>query len=132
MTTERVFFALGSLLAGTAVAAGAFGAHALRGRLAPDLLDAFSTAARYQMFHALALFAVAWGVSRWPEARLPLGGWMLVLGTLVFSGSLYLLALTGARWLGATTPIGGLLLIGGWAVLAWRSARTTSSPGHEG
>ena len=131
MTSERLFYALGSFLAGTAVAVGAFGAHALRGRLAPELLDAFSTGARYQMFHALALFAVAWGVSRWPEARLSLGGWMLVVGTMVFSGSLYLIALTGARWLGATTPIGGLLLIGGWAVLTWKSTRNTSTTGHE-
>ena len=64
MTSERVFFALGSFLAGTAVAAGAFGAHALKGRIAPELLDAFSTGARYQMFHALALLALAWAVTR--------------------------------------------------------------------
>jgi len=74
------------------------------------------------MFHALALLAVAWGVTRWPEARLDVGGWMLAAGTLVFSGSLMLMALTGARWMGAITPIGGLLLIGGWAVLTWRTA----------
>lgn len=122
MNTDRVFFAVGSFLAGTAVAAGAFGAHALEDRIAPELLAAFSTGARYQMFHALALLAVAWGVTRWPEARLDVGGWMLAAGTLVFSGSLMLMALTGARWMGAITPIGGLLLIGGWAALTWRTA----------
>ncbi len=122
MNTDRIFFAVGSVLAGTAVAAGAFGAHALKGRIAPELLAAFSTGSQYQIFHALALLAVAWGVTRWPEAGLGLGGWMLAAGTLVFSGSLYLMALTGARWMGAITPVGGLLLIGGWAVLAWRTA----------
>ncbi len=132
MNTDRVFFAVGSFLAGTAVAAGAFGAHALKDRIAPELLAAFSTGARYQMFHALALLAVAWGVTRWPEARLGLGGWMLAAGTLVFSGSLMLMALTGARWMGAITPIGGLLLIGGWAVLTWRTARHQPSPHHGG
>jgi uncharacterized membrane protein YgdD (TMEM256/DUF423 family) len=122
MANNRRFFAVGSALAATAVAAGAFGAHGLKTRIAPELLDAFSTGARYQMFHALALLAVAWGVTQWPDARLDLGGWMLAAGTLVFSGSLYLMALTGARWMGAITPIGGVLLIGGWAVLTWRSA----------
>ena len=132
MNSDRIFFALGSFLAGTAVAAGAFGAHALKDRIAPELLAAFSTGARYQMIHALALLAVAWGVARWPEARLGLGGWMLAAGTLVFSGSLMLMALTGARWMGAITPIGGLLLISGWAVLTWRTARRRPTPENGG
>ena len=123
MSSERRLFVLGSILAGTAVAAGAFGAHGLQGRVEPRLLEAFTTGARYQMFHALALFAVAWGVVHWPNARLDLAGWMLAAGTVVFSGSLYLMTMTGARWLGAITPIGGLLLIAGWAVLAWKTAR---------
>lgn len=123
VTSDRVFFSLGSLMAGTAVAAGAFGAHGLRGRVDADLLEVFSTGARYQMFHALALLAVAWAVARWPERRLEPGGWLLAAGTAIFSGSLYLMTVTGARWLGAVTPIGGLLLIGGWAVLVWRTAR---------
>ena len=127
VSAERRFFIIGSILAGTAVAAGAFGAHALQGRIAPKLLQAFETGVRYQMYHALALFAVAWAVTRWPEARLALGGWMLAAGTAIFSGTLYLMALTGARWLGAVTPIGGLLLIAGWAVLAWRSARNRAA-----
>lgn len=123
MSTDRIFFALGSLLAGTGVAAGAFAAHGLRDRLAPELLAAFETGARYQMTHALALLAVAWAVTRWPDARLAPGGWLLLAGTLTFSGSLYLLALTGLRWLGAVTPVGGVLLLAGWAVLAWQMLR---------
>ena len=118
-----MFFVLGSILAGTAVAAGAFGAHALQGRVDPHMLDTFATGARYQMFHALALLAVAWAVVRWPGARLELAGWLLTAGTAVFSGSLYLMTLTGIRWLGAITPIGGVLLIAGWTVLAWRAFR---------
>ena len=123
MNSDRFIFIAGSILAGTAVAAGAFGAHALQGRVEPQMLDTFATGARIQMSHALALLAVAWGVARWPEARLELAGWLLTAGTVVFSGSLYLMTLTGARWLGAVTPIGGVLLIAGWTVLAWRTAR---------
>jgi uncharacterized membrane protein YgdD (TMEM256/DUF423 family) len=123
MNPDRVFFTVGSLLAGTAVATGAFAAHGLRSRLAPELLEAFETGARYQMTHALALLAVAWAVTRWPEARPALGGWLLLGGTLIFSGSLYLMALTGLRWLGAVTPVGGVLLLAGWTVLAWRAFR---------
>ncbi len=122
MTAERLFFAIGSLLAATAVAAGAFGAHGLRGRVDADLLEVFSTGARYQMSHSLALLALAWAVSRWPGRRLELGGWLLIAGTVIFSGSLYLMTLTGARWLGAVTPLGGLCLIVGWTLLVWRTA----------
>jgi uncharacterized membrane protein YgdD (TMEM256/DUF423 family) len=120
---DRVFFGLGSLLAGLAVVAGAFGAHGLRERLAPDLLAVFETAARYQMYHALGLLAVAWATTRWPESGAGLAGWLFVAGIVVFSGSLYLLALSGARWLGAITPLGGLCFLAGWALLAgsaWR------------
>lgn len=124
MKHDRIFFVLGSILAGSAVAAGAFGAHGLQDRVEPRLLEVFATAARYQMFHALALLAAAWATTHWPNARLELGGWLLAAGTLVFSGSLYLMVGTGARWLGAVTPVGGVLMIAGWAVLAWRVART--------
>jgi uncharacterized membrane protein YgdD (TMEM256/DUF423 family) len=120
---DRLFFAIGAALAGLAVAAGAFGAHALKERLDPELLQIFDTAARYHMIHALGLLAVAWAVGRWPDAGLAIAGWLLLAGVTVFSGSLYLLAVTGTRWLGAVTPIGGLLMIAGWAVLAWRGLR---------
>ena len=116
---ERVFFGLGALSALLAVAAGAFGAHALRERLAPDMLAVFETGARYQMYHALGLLAVAWAVARWPGSAAGLAGWLFLAGTLLFSGSLYLLTLTGQRWLGAITPLGGLAFIAGWASLAW-------------
>ena len=132
MSPERRFFVVGSILAGTAVAAGAFGAHGLEGRVEPELLAAFSTGARYQIYHALALLAVSWAIARWPEARLDLGGWLVTAGTVFFSGSLYLMALTGARWLGAITPFGGVMLLAGWTVLAWRTARSRSGHEHPG
>ena len=120
---ERLFLALGALSALMAVAAGAFGAHALRDRLSPDLLNVFETAARYQMYHALGLVAAAWAVSRWPGGSAVAAGWLFVAGTLVFCGSLYLLTLTGQRWLGAITPLGGLAFMLGWAALAWAALR---------
>jgi uncharacterized membrane protein YgdD (TMEM256/DUF423 family) len=115
---DRVFFALGSLSGLVAVAAGAFGAHGLRSRLAPDLLAVFETAARYQMYHALALIAVAWATTRWPGSLVSWAGWLFTAGTLIFSGSLYALALSGLRWLGAITPLGGLCFLAGWLCLA--------------
>ena len=114
---DRAFALAGSLSAFLAVAAGAFGAHALRARLAPDLLAVFETAARYQMYHALALLAVAWAVTRFAPGPIRVAGWLFIGGTVLFSGSLYLLALTGTRWLGAITPLGGLLFLAGWLSL---------------
>jgi uncharacterized membrane protein YgdD (TMEM256/DUF423 family) len=116
---DRVFLSLGALLAGIAVAAGAFGAHALRARLEPDMLAVFETGARYHMYHALALVAVAWAVARWPESQAAVAGWLFVAGIVVFSGSLYALALSGVRALGAITPLGGLCFLAGWGMLAW-------------
>jgi len=121
--TDRLFFLLGSLSALVGVAAGAFGAHALRARLAPDLLAVFETAARYQMYHALALLAVAWAVGRWPGPLPAWAGWLFVAGTLLFSGSLYALALSGVRWLGAITPLGGVCFLAGWLCLALAARR---------
>lgn len=120
---ERTFALIGSVLAFLAVAAGAFGAHALRARLTPGDLAIFETAARYQMYHALALLAAAWAAGRWPGGAAHAAGWLFLAGTLVFSGSLYLLVLSGARWLGAVTPLGGVALLAGWAALAWAIAR---------
>jgi len=116
---ERVFFGLGALSAGLAVALGAFAAHGLRGRLSPEALATFETGARYHMYHALALLAVAWASARWPGGATSAAGWLFVAGTVLFSGSLYLLAVTGVRALGAITPLGGLAFIAGWAALAW-------------
>ena len=120
---ERLFFILGSLSGLIAVAAGAFGAHTLRDNISADLLATFETGVRYQMYHALALLAVAWAANRWANSLTSIAGWLFVAGTLIFSGSLYALSLTGARWLGAITPLGGVAFIGGWlclALAAWR------------
>jgi uncharacterized membrane protein YgdD (TMEM256/DUF423 family) len=114
-----MFFALGAASAAIAVLCGAFAAHALRGRLTADLLAVFEVGVRYQMYHALALLAVAWAYARWPGTAMMAAGWLFVAGTAVFSGTLYLLALTGAKWLGAVTPLGGAALVLGWLLLAW-------------
>lgn len=115
----RTFAILGALSAFISVAAGAFGAHSLRQRITPEMLGIFETAARYQMYHALGLIAVAWAVERWPGTYTHSAGWCFAAGTLLFSGSLYTLALTGDRWLGAVTPLGGLAFLLGWLALAW-------------
>ncbi|MDP9348894.1 MAG: DUF423 domain-containing protein [Gemmatimonadota bacterium] len=119
----RIFWTLGCTFGFLAVAVGAFGAHALRARLSPDLLAVFETGARYHMYHALALLAAAWGVERWAGSAAQLAGWCFVAGIVVFSGSLYLLALTGVRWLGAITPLGGAAFLVGWGALAWAGWR---------
>jgi uncharacterized membrane protein YgdD (TMEM256/DUF423 family) len=120
---ERFFFAAGSLLAFLAVALGAFAAHALKARLSAEMLTIFETGVRYHTYHALALLAVGWASSRWPASSAHLAGWAFLIGILVFSGSLYLLSLTGMRWLGAITPIGGLAFLIGWLLLAWAAWR---------
>lgn len=116
---DRLFFSLGAASGALGVAAGAFGAHALKARLTPDLLTVFDTAARYQMLHALALLAAAWAVTRWPGRSARVAGLCFAAGTLLFCGSLYLLVATGARALGAITPLGGVLLIAGWIALLY-------------
>jgi uncharacterized membrane protein YgdD (TMEM256/DUF423 family) len=119
----RLFWIAGSLLALAAVAAGAFGAHALRERLSEDLLVIFETGARYHMYHALALLGAAWASQQWPGGYATAAGWSFILGIAIFSGSLYILSLSGVRWLGAITPIGGVAFMVGWiclALAAWR------------
>jgi uncharacterized membrane protein YgdD (TMEM256/DUF423 family) len=118
VTMDRLFFSLGSVSAFLAVAAGAFGAHALRSRLSPESLAIFETAARYQMYHALALLAVSWAATRWTGSLTQWAGWLFLSGTVLFSGSLYALALTGVRSLGAITPLGGVAFLAGWICLA--------------
>ncbi len=117
---DRTVFGIGSLLAGLGVVLGAFGAHALKATISANLLEVFETGVRYQMYHALGLMALAWAISRWPERGLSSAAWLMLAGTVVFSGSLVLLSVTGARWLGAITPIGGVLLIAGWMLTTWR------------
>lgn len=120
---DRLFFGLGALSGLLGVAAGAFGAHALKERLPADMLAVFEVGVRYQMYHALALLGTAWAATRWPGAAVPAAGWLFVAGTVIFSGSLYVLALSGQRWWGAVTPLGGVAFLAGWACLAWAALR---------
>ena len=116
---DRWFFAIGALVGGLAVAAGAFGAHALRDHLAPERLMQYELAVRYQLYHALALLAVGWAAYRWPGAAVNAAGWLFIAGIVIFCGTVYALSFGSPRWFGAITPIGGLSLIMGWALLAW-------------
>lgn len=120
--TARLAATIGALFGGIAVAAGAFGAHALRSRLEPRDLEIFETAARYQMYHALALLAAAWLLDR-GITQAGLAAWGFTAGTIIFSGSLYLMVFTGMRWLGAVTPLGGVALIAGWAAMIFASTK---------
>jgi uncharacterized membrane protein YgdD (TMEM256/DUF423 family) len=115
---ERIFFIIGAMSAGIAVAAGAFAAHGLKGRLSAEMLTVFEVGVRYQMYHAFALLALAWAETKWPSALMTAGGWCFVGGTVFFSGSLYLLSFSGVKWLGAITPLGGLAFLAGWLCLA--------------
>ncbi|MEZ4683575.1 MAG: DUF423 domain-containing protein [Caldilineaceae bacterium] len=117
---ERLFFILASILGGLGVALGAFGAHAMRGRIAENLLANYETGVRYHFYHALALVAVVVAIQRWPNPNLPIiAGWLFVAGIVIFSVSLYIMAFTGLRWLGAITPIGGVALIAALICLPW-------------
>lgn len=122
--SARVALTVASLLAFLAVLLGAFGAHSLRARLAPDLQSVWQTAVQYHAWHALALFGVGLLMLHFPDrAGLAWSGWLFVAGTLLFSGSLYALALTGVRQFGAVTPIGGAAFLAGWLLVAWTIAR---------
>ena len=120
---DRTFLLIGALAAFLGVALGAFGAHALRARLSPQSLEVFESGVRYQMYHALGLFAVAWARTQWANSYATAAGWLFVAGTLFFSGSLYALAMTGTRSWGAVAPIGGGCFIAGWACLVVAAMR---------
>ena len=117
------WFATGAILSGVGVALGAFGAHGLKTRVAPELLIVFETGVRYHMYHALGLLAVGWAMSRNPLPSINIAGVLFVAGIVLFSGSLYMMTFTGFRWLGAITPLGGLAFIVGWVLLAWGAGR---------
>lgn len=118
----QVFVAIASFLAALGVAGGAFAAHALKGKLPESALTSFETGVRYQMYHALALLAVAILLAQFPQAKgLVAVGWCFTAGVVLFSGSLYGLSLAGLKALGPVTPLGGLAFIVGWLLLAWHS-----------
>src|SRR3954471_8705543 len=114
---DRTFLLAGAVAGLIAVAFGAFGAHGLRGRLTPEMLAVFETGVRYQMYHALALLLVAALAARTPGTAIAAAGWLFIAGIVLFSGSLYLLAVTGVTILGAITPIGGVAVSAGWGAL---------------
>jgi uncharacterized membrane protein YgdD (TMEM256/DUF423 family) len=116
---DKTFLLLGAVAAFLAVAIGAFGAHGLRGRLSPEMMAVFQTAVQYHMYHALAIILVAGTMGHLSGWLIQTAGWCFVAGIILFSGSLYLLAVTGVTVLGAITPIGGLLFLAGWACLAF-------------
>src|SRR5437870_3098029 len=117
---SRTFILLGTIFAFLGVLIGAFGAHVLNSTLvANGRLDTFETGIRYQMYHALALFAAAWLAEKWPGRFTRWAGWLFAAGIILFSGSLYILAIFNAPILGAVTPLGGLGFLAGWACLGW-------------
>ena len=122
----RYAIAVGAVAMAVAVVLGAFGAHALKARLAVDAMATWQTAVQYQAWHALGLMGVGLWMERWPERRvLRVAAWLLVVGILLFSGSLYAVALTGLRALGAITPIGGIAWIVAWVLVAVAALRTS-------
>lgn len=116
---DRIFAVLATGFMFLGVAAGAFGAHALSDFFAsrPEIRSTYDTAVRYQLIHGLALMSAAWVAGRWPGTLANIAGVLFVVGIIVFSGSLYLLTLTGLRWLGAITPLGGAAFLLGWLLL---------------
>lgn len=123
---SKLFVVLGAVFMMIGVGAGAFGAHGLKPYFErfPDLAATYETAVRYHVYHALGLFAAAWLADKYPVSLTTWGGYLLVAGILIFSGSLYLLVFTRQNWLGAITPLGGVAFIAGWGCLAlgaWRA-----------
>jgi len=119
---DRHLYICAGLAGFLGIALGAFGAHALRATLAPDLLAVYETAVRYQMYHVFAIFAAAWAWARWPRGIFAVAGWLFVAGIVIFCGSLYGLSLSGQRWLAAVTPVGGLAFLAGWLCLTGGAA----------
>jgi len=121
----RLALTLAALFLFAAVAAGAFGAHALKTRIPPDMMAVYQTAVQYHFWHGLGLLAVGVLMAQRPDSSvLGVAAWLLVAGMLLFSGSLYALALTGVRGFGAVTPVGGVALLAAWAAVAWAAWRS--------
>jgi len=125
MTTGRIFLAAGGIAMLAAVALGAFGAHALKARLSAEMLAVWRTGVEYHVYHALGLLAVGLISAQFADSTLlKWSGWLMLAGIVLFSGSLYALALSGERWLGAITPIGGVAFLGAWALFVIAVLRT--------
>jgi uncharacterized membrane protein YgdD (TMEM256/DUF423 family) len=125
---DRTFLLLGSLAGFIGVALGAFGAHALRARLSAEMLAVFETGVRYQMYHALAILFVALAAARFDGWLIRAAGWLFALGIVLFSGSLYALALSGMTRLGIVTPLGGLAFLAGWVFLVLTALALAATP----
>jgi uncharacterized membrane protein YgdD (TMEM256/DUF423 family) len=123
--TDRQLTVLAALNMVVAVGAGAFGAHGLKRLVGPDLIAVWQTGVLYHLVHALGIFALALLSARLPSSLLPLAGGLMFAGIVLFSGSLYVLALTGARWLGAVAPLGGTAFLVAWALVAWAAWRSS-------
>jgi uncharacterized membrane protein YgdD (TMEM256/DUF423 family) len=124
---NNLFLVLASINGFLAVSLGAFAAHGLKSALSEDLLNTFQTGVQYHMYHTLALLAVGVLSLYFPtQTGLRIAGFLFLAGIIIFSGSLYVLALTGIRWLGAITPLGGIAFLAGWALLGWSMMRTQS------
>jgi uncharacterized membrane protein YgdD (TMEM256/DUF423 family) len=121
---QKLFLLSGAILGGLGVAIGAFGAHTLKAMLETSgRTDTFETAVRYQFYHALALLFIGLLLFRVDSKLLHYSGNLMLVGTIIFSGTLYILCMTGIKWLGAITPIGGLLMIAGWVLLTMAIAK---------
>ena len=123
---QQGFIGLGSASMGIAVAAGAFAAHGLKQILSVEMLAVYRTAVEYQVYHSLGLILIGLLLAQNNTTGLRRSGWLMFAGIIVFSGSLYLLSLTGVRWLGAITPIGGLCFLAAWFNLAWQTFKPRS------
>ncbi len=124
MERTRKFLVLASLFGATGVALGAFAAHGLKSAITSEMLSVFQTGVRYQMYHTFALFVTSWLMSAAADWKFSLAAWLFVLGIVLFSGSLYILALSNIESFGWITPFGGLAFLGGWIALGWGIART--------
>ena len=120
----KTFIIIGAIAMAVGVILGAFGAHGLKNKLTPDMLAVYQTGVEYHLYHALGLILVGVLINQFPQVSgLHTGGWLLLAGILIFSGSLYVLAISGVRWLGAITPIGGTAFIAGWLWIGWSLIR---------
>lgn len=121
---NKRFFIIAAIFGAFSVAFGAFAAHGLKPRLDTHMLANWETGVRYQFYHTFALFIAAWLTARLPDSKeARIAGWLFVAGVLLFSGSLYIMAITNMPWLGLITPFGGLAFIGGWTLLAFAASK---------